>query len=265
MAGLPISVPISALVLLPTRWVIGRSTAWWPGRWPATVAVSDMETRRGRSGRGLDWAMVRALLAKDIAAASRSKAVCASDGDCAALVLLVLLPAGIGLFARNGASPDLSGFLDRVPGTFARELALMPPEQQMIELVLGYLVAPLFLIVPMMISSTLTLAFAGEGTSHARIAPAPSRRGAGALRIEGAVRVPADGVCVVDRIHPVLVHGQRRGVVGDASGVRAHLALVGADRFHGCPAVAASSGLGVVRVGARARTTQGGQPARWHR
>ena len=121
-----------------------------------TVAISTSGEPR------IDWQVVRTLLMKDITAARRSKAV-VIPMIVVPLVLLVGLPTGIGMYARSNTSPDLSGILAHFPGRLAVEIAHTPPAQQMIELVLGYLVAPLFLIVPMMISSALAAdTFAGE-------------------------------------------------------------------------------------------------------
>lgn len=132
-----------------------------------TIALDErVATTRGdrtpRRRPGLDWQVIRALLAKDFGAARRSKAV-VIPMLVVPFVLLVGLPTGIGLYARTGTSPDLSGILARFPSSMARDLQALPQQQQLIELVLGYLVAPLFLIVPMMISSALAAdTFAGE-------------------------------------------------------------------------------------------------------
>ncbi|MEZ5321528.1 MAG: ABC transporter permease subunit [Microthrixaceae bacterium] len=111
----------------------------------------------------IDWSIVGALLRRDLAAARRSKGV-VIPMLVVPVVLLVLLPTGIGWYARTAtAPPDLSAVLGRLPGSLARSIATMPPAAQIVQLVLGYLVAPLFLIVPMMISSALAAdAFAGE-------------------------------------------------------------------------------------------------------
>ncbi|MFN8050177.1 MAG: ABC transporter permease subunit [Acidimicrobiales bacterium] len=109
-----------------------------------------------------DRAMIRTIVAKDVAAARRSKAV-VIPMLVVPFVLLVGLPTGLGLFARAGAAPDLSGVLDHLPSSLRADLLALPPKQQVIQLVLGYLIAPLFLIVPMMISSALAAdTFAGE-------------------------------------------------------------------------------------------------------
>lgn len=126
----------------------------------AEPAASDLTESRRR--RPTDWRTVRVLLAKDVQAARRSKAV-VIPMLVVPFVLLVGLPTGIGIFARVSTGPDVSGLMSRLPSSMAAEFAVLPARQQLIELVLGYLVAPLFLIVPMMISSALAAdTFAGE-------------------------------------------------------------------------------------------------------
>ena len=108
------------------------------------------------------WPVVRAVLHKDLLATRRSKAVVIPMLVVPA-VLLVGLPAGLGLFARSASAPDLSGLAQHLPDGIASRLAGLDPHQQMLVLVLGHLVAPLFLIVPMMVSAALAAdTFAGE-------------------------------------------------------------------------------------------------------
>ena len=110
----------------------------------------------------VDWAAVRAVVAKDLLAVRRSKAVLIPMLAVPTL-LLVVLPALIGLAARGATAPDLSDFLGRLPNDIARPIRLLPPREQLVVLVNGYLLAPLFLIVPLMVSSVLAAdAFAGE-------------------------------------------------------------------------------------------------------
>jgi ABC-type Na+ efflux pump permease subunit len=78
-------------------------------------------------------------------------------------VLLVLLPLGIGLFATSAHEVNATPFLDNLPGDLAEPILAAPPAEQLIILVNGYLLAPLFLIVPLMVSAVLAAdAFAGE-------------------------------------------------------------------------------------------------------
>ena len=109
-----------------------------------------------------DWAAMRAVVAKDVTAIRRSKAVVLPMLIVPGL-LLVGLPVAVGLAARSSSSPDISRFLATVPRGLAGPILALPKDQQLIVLVNGYLLAPLFLIVPLMVASVLAAdAFAGE-------------------------------------------------------------------------------------------------------
>ena len=113
------------------------------------------------SATGRDWTAVRSIVRRDFMAVRRSKAVLLPM-LLVPLLMLVLLPASVGLSA-NGGSLDPSFFLQMVPGRLADPVARYPQHEQVVILVLGYLVAPLFLIVPLMVSAVLAGdAFAGE-------------------------------------------------------------------------------------------------------
>lgn len=111
---------------------------------------------------GLDWHAIRAVVRKDLTAVRRSKAVLLPMLLVPSF-MLVLLPAGIGLAASRAESVDVARFLDSLPGGVADPILLLPEREQLIVLVMGYLLAPLFLIVPLMVSAVLAAdAFAGE-------------------------------------------------------------------------------------------------------
>ncbi|HZQ57679.1 MAG TPA: ABC transporter permease subunit [Acidimicrobiales bacterium] len=113
------------------------------------------------SGRH-DWNAVCAVVAKDFTAIRRSKAV-VLPMLFVPVLLLVVLPFGIGLVARAAHPGDLHSILSKLPGGVARPILRYPPRQQLVILVDGYLLAPLFLIVPLMVASVLAAdAFAGE-------------------------------------------------------------------------------------------------------
>ncbi len=110
---------------------------------------------------GFDGAAVRAVLRKDLQAIGRSKAV-VLPMLVVPVILLVLLPASVGLAAQD-RSIDLDRFLSLLPSGLTEPITGLPPQEQLIVLVLGYLVAPLFLIVPLMVSAVIAGdAFAGE-------------------------------------------------------------------------------------------------------
>src|SRR5438128_6033942 len=110
----------------------------------------------------VDWAAVRAVFAKDVTAVRRSKAI-VLPMLIVPFLLLVVLPLFIGLAAKSVSSPNVTSFLEKLPHSVARPILGLPPREQLVVLVLGYLLAPLFLIVPLMLSSVLAAdAFAGE-------------------------------------------------------------------------------------------------------
>ncbi len=105
---------------------------------------------------------MRAIIAKDLIAVRRSKAVVIPMLAVPAL-LMIVLPLVIGLAARGPDNPDVGRLLDSMPGDLARPILDLPQREQLIVLVNGYLLAPLFLIVPLMVSAVLAAdAFAGE-------------------------------------------------------------------------------------------------------
>lgn len=111
--------------------------------------------------RGTDWRAVRQIVRRDMAAVTRSKAVMLPM-LLVPFLMLVLLPLSVGL-AANGNSLDVGQFLTMLPGRLAAPVIELPERERLVILVLGYLVAPLFLIVPLMVSAVLASdAFAGE-------------------------------------------------------------------------------------------------------
>lgn len=110
----------------------------------------------------LDRTAIRAVMAKDVAAIRRSKSVVLPMVLVPGL-LLVALPAATAWAAKRNGDADLSRFLGALPGDVTGPVLSLPGDQQMLMLVNGYLLAPLFLIVPLMVSAVLAAdAFAGE-------------------------------------------------------------------------------------------------------
>ena len=112
--------------------------------------------------RRINWPVVRAIISKDLRAVSRSKAV-VLPMLIVPTVLLVVLPLVLAIVASRGGSAGIARFLDSIPADLSEPIARLPQRQQMVVLVNGYLLAPLFLIVPLMVSAVLAAdAFAGE-------------------------------------------------------------------------------------------------------
>ncbi len=111
--------------------------------------------------RRIDRAVVRALVAHDLTAVRRTPGLVVPIGALP-LVLLVLMPIAIAVAARD-PSLDVATYVALVPERLADAVREHPEDEQLIVLVLGYVMAPLFLIVPLMVSAVLAAdSFAGE-------------------------------------------------------------------------------------------------------
>lgn len=110
----------------------------------------------------VDWGAVRAVIWKDVTAVKRSKAVVLPMLLLPAVMLLGL-PIVVGALAAASEPIDVASFLGGLPTDLAAPIVSLPQRQQAVVLVLGYLIAPLFLIIPLMVSAVLAAdAFAGE-------------------------------------------------------------------------------------------------------
>jgi ABC-2 type transport system permease protein len=110
----------------------------------------------------IDTNAIRAVMWKDLTAVRRSKAV-VLPMLLVPLLLFVLLPGAVGFAARSVHNVNIDSFLGRLPGNAAGPIRRLPEREQLVVLVNGYLLAPLFLIVPLMVSVVLAAdAFAGE-------------------------------------------------------------------------------------------------------
>ena len=110
----------------------------------------------------MNWSVIRAIMRKDLTAVRRSKAVMLPM-LLVPTVMLVVLPLVLALVASRAGSDGIQRFLDNMPDKLSEPIGKLPQRQQMVVLVNGYLLAPLFLIVPLMVSAVLAAdAFAGE-------------------------------------------------------------------------------------------------------
>ena len=207
--------------------------------------------------RGIAWPVVWALVGRDLRAVRRSKAV-VLPMLLVPTLLLVVLPFVVGMTAR-GASDNTGaiGMLDALPRQLADPIRALPPDEQLLTLVLGYLLAPLFLIVPMMVSAVIAAdAFAGEKERRTMETllhlPIPDRDLFIAKLLTGFI--PAVAVSWLGFAVYLVVANVVAWPVIDGPIVPNRLWLVMI--FWVAPAVAAV-GLGImVRVSARTRTTQ---------
>jgi hypothetical protein len=126
------------------------------------MTVSERPALRRHEPPFMDVGVVRAIVAKDLAAIRRSRAIMAPM-VIVPLVLLVGLPSAVAVAARLRGSADLSGLLSRLPRDVVAPIIDRPPAEHLLTLVNGYLLLPLFLVVPLMVSAVLAAdAFAGE-------------------------------------------------------------------------------------------------------
>jgi hypothetical protein len=210
----------------------------------------------GRHAARARRAAIRAVIVKDWLAVRRAKGVVIPMLVVPAL-LLVALPFGLGIGARGADASNADSLLRHLPGGLGHTLLHLPASQRIIVLVDGYLLAPLFLIVPLMVASVLAAdAFAGEkerrtleGLLHLPI----DDRSLFMAKVLGAF-VPAVGVSWVGFV-------LFTGVVDWVAWPVMHRLLLPTRLWMVvilwvAPAVAAL-GMGImVRVSARARTTQ---------
>jgi len=108
---------------------------------------------------------VRAIVRKDLSVVRQSKAVLLPliIVPAVMLVLLPLLASFAPQFVNIPGASDLGALLERMPEAFTRRFAGLSEEQTIVTLLLVYLFAPMYLIVPLMVASVIAAdAFAGE-------------------------------------------------------------------------------------------------------
>jgi ABC-type Na+ efflux pump permease subunit len=116
----------------------------------------------------MNWRAIRAIVRKDLKVVAQSKGVMIPL-MVVPLVFLLLLPGGTALLLSNDdlaaeGFNELEAFLVNLPAGIQTELDQYESEtQQLIHLVIIYQFAPLFLILPLMVSSVIGAdSFAGE-------------------------------------------------------------------------------------------------------
>lgn len=203
-----------------------------------------------------DGHAIRAVVHRDLLAVRRSKPVMIPLLALPVL-LLVAVPLFLGVAARAAPATDVDSFLAAIPGDLGRPVLDLPEEERLLVLVYGYLLAPLFLVVPLMVSSVLAAdAFAGEKerrTLEALLHLPVDHRDLFAAKLLGAF-LPAVAISWLGfAAFAVVANAVSWPVVGrvfvPTTLWLAMILWVG-------PAVAALGLAVVVRVSARARTVQ---------
>ena len=126
------------------------------------MTVAQTRTPRATRTRR-DWNAIGLVMRKDLTAVKRSKAIMLPMIFVPA-VLLIAMPLGLGLFARSAPTEQVSTALSSpMVSNLVRPILALPEREQLIVLVLGYLLSPLLLVIPLMVSAVLAAdAFAGE-------------------------------------------------------------------------------------------------------
>jgi ABC-2 type transport system permease protein len=115
----------------------------------------------------MNWRAVKAIIRKDVTVISRSKAVLLPLILVPA-ILQIVLPAALGVGAsflpqNSNDIEDLSQMMEAMPPSLQDQLAGLDQKQLFLTLILVYMFAPFFLIVPLMVASVVAAdSFVGE-------------------------------------------------------------------------------------------------------
>ena len=118
----------------------------------------------------MNWRTIKTIAGKDIKEATQNKSVWLPI-LIVPLIFVVVMPVGIILGIGSSANtevnplndPDFAGFMERMPQFIANLIDGLDSAQSGIVLLVGYLFAPFFLIMPLMFSTVIASeSFAGE-------------------------------------------------------------------------------------------------------
>lgn len=116
----------------------------------------------------MSWRKIRVIAWKDILEVRQNKSVLVSM-VLVPLIILVVLPVVMLVLANLPGSaeslndPDLQTMMQKMPASIKESLGDMNEVQSSIMLMFGYLFAPMFLIMPLMLSASIAAeSFAGE-------------------------------------------------------------------------------------------------------
>ncbi|MFW6136340.1 MAG: ABC transporter permease subunit [Chloroflexota bacterium] len=121
--------------------------------------------RSGRE-RPVNWRAIHTLALRDLRIVTRSKAVMLPM-LIVPLIFVVAIPAAVGFFAPQmaaaGEVEDLAQFLEMMPAPMRQRFAGYDEAQVIVVAILEYFFAPMFLIIPLMVASTIAAgSFVGE-------------------------------------------------------------------------------------------------------
>ncbi len=113
----------------------------------------------------MNWRAIRAVVRKDLTVVLRSKMIMGTIVG-VSLVMLIVLPLGVslmGLFIPEAASSDIEELMAMMPAPLLERFEGYTPNEIWFEYAIVYMFAPMFLIVPLMVSSVIAAdSFVGE-------------------------------------------------------------------------------------------------------
>lgn len=116
----------------------------------------------------MNWRKIKIIAWKDLLEVRQNKSVLISLGM-VPLIILVILPLVMLIVAGQSGSadafkdPDIQMMFDRMPEVMTRSMQGFNDTQMTIMMILGYLFAPMFLIMPLMSATSIAAeSFAGE-------------------------------------------------------------------------------------------------------
>lgn len=114
----------------------------------------------------VDWRVLRTLALRDLIVVRRSKAMMLPM-VIVPLIFVIAIPAAVGLLAPQmaaaGEVEDLAQFLEMMPEPMRERFAGYDEAQIVVVAILEHLFAPMFLIIPLMVASTIAAgSFVGE-------------------------------------------------------------------------------------------------------
>lgn len=116
----------------------------------------------------MNWRKIRIIAWKDILEVRQNKSVLISM-VMVPLIIMVVLPAVMLVIVNTTGSadalndPDIQMMFERIPPSIAQMLGNLNDAQLSVAMILGFLFAPMFLIMPLMLSSSIAAeSFAGE-------------------------------------------------------------------------------------------------------
>lgn len=116
----------------------------------------------------MNWRKIRIIAWKDVLEVRQNKSVLASM-IVVPLIIMVILPAVMLVVVNTTGSadalndPDLQMMFERIPASISNMFGDLNDVQMTVTMILGFLFAPMFLIMPLMLSASIAAeSFAGE-------------------------------------------------------------------------------------------------------